>query len=460
MQLRIGVDLGGSKIELAALDAAGAEHHRRRVATPAGDYRGTVEAIASLVEAAERELGATGTVGIATPGARSLATGRIKNANSTCLNDMPLKEDLERRLGRAVRMANDANCFALSEATDGAGRGAEIVFGVILGTGVGGGIVAHGRIFTGANAIAGEWGHNALPLPAPADHPLPLCYCGRRGCVETYLSGPGLAADHARVAGDRLAAEEIAARAAAGDPACAASIARYEERLARALATVINVVDPDVIVLGGGLSAIGRLYERVPALWGAYVFSDDVRTRLVPPVHGDASGVRGAAWLWDGDSAPAAQLPVSLREVEAANIHRVAEIRVAPSQLYHVASVGTTLWQAGRRDDMWVRAIYAGETPVGLVALLDKGEGEIYLARLIVDAAWQNRGIGTRAVEHVIEHARSRPGCAGLRLSYAPSNPRIARFYERFGFRHNGVTDSDGEIEMTLIIEPTSRSQP
>ena len=460
MQLRIGVDLGGSKIELAALDAAGTERHRRRVPTPAGDYAATVEAIAALVEAAERELGATGTVGIATPGARSLATGLVKNANSTCLNGKPLKQDLERRLGRPVRMANDANCFALSEATDGAGRGAEVVFGVILGTGVGGGIVAQGRIFTGANAIAGEWGHNALPLPAPADHPLPLCYCGRRGCVETYLSGPGLAADHARVAGDRLSAEEIAARAAAGEPACAASIARYEERLARALGTVINVVDPDVIVLGGGLSSIGRLYERVPALWGAYVFSDAVRTRLVPPAHGDASGVRGAAWLWDDQDEGFAPPPVTLRAVEEGNIDLVAEIRVAPTQIYHVASVGKTLWQAGRRDDMWVRAIYAGEKPVGLVALVDKGRDEIYLARVIVDAVWQGRGLGTRAVELAIEHARARAGCRSMRLSYAPSNPRIARFYERFGFRHNGVTDADGEIEMTLIIGPSPGSPP
>jgi fructokinase len=300
--LRIGVDLGGTKIEIAAFDAAGATRLRRRIDTPAGDYPGTVEAIAALVESAERTLGVTATVGIATPGAVSLVTGRIRNANSTCLNGRALKEDLEARLARAVRLANDANCFALSEAIDGAARGAGIVFGVILGTGVGGGIVVDGRVLTGANAIAGEWGHNPLPLPLPAasDHPLPLCYCGRRGCIETYLSGPGLGSDHAKVAGERLTAEAIAARAESGDAACIASLERYEERLARALAGVINVLDPGVIVLGGGLSGISRLYENVPRLWRAHVFSDDVRTRLVPPRHGDSSGVRGAAWLWNG----------------------------------------------------------------------------------------------------------------------------------------------------------------
>jgi fructokinase len=296
---RIGVDLGGTKIEIAALDPAGAIRYRNRVATPAGDYDATLDAIARLVEGAERELNARGTLGIATPGARSLATGLIKNANSTCLNGRPLKEDLERRLDREIRIANDANCFALSEAVDGAGRDAEVVFGVILGTGVGGGVVVHQRILTGANAIAGEWGHNPLPLPAPHDHPLPLCYCGRRGCVETYLSGPGLAADLAHVTGDRIAANEITRRAAAGDAACQAALDRYEERLARALATVINVLDPDVIVLGGGLSNVARFYDEVPALWKPHVFSDEVRTRLLPPAHGDASGVRGAAWLWN-----------------------------------------------------------------------------------------------------------------------------------------------------------------
>ena len=299
MAARLGIDLGGTKIELAALDDAGAVRHRERVATPAGDYDATLEAVGRLVENADRTLGECGTVGVAMPGAISLATGRIKNANSTCLNGRALKEDLERRIGRAVRLANDANCFALSEAVDGAARGARVVFGVILGTGVGGGIVVDGRVLTGANAIAGEWGHNPLPLPGGADLPLPPCYCGRAGCIETYLSGPGLASDLARNAGLILDAEEIARRAQAGDAACAAALERYAERLGRALASVVNVLDPDVVVLGGGLSRIGGLYDEVPRHWGAAIFSDAVRTRLVPPMHGDASGVRGAAWLWN-----------------------------------------------------------------------------------------------------------------------------------------------------------------
>ena len=296
---RIGIDLGGTKIELVALDTSGRARIRRRVDTPASDYGAIVEAIGSLVDSAERELGHAASVGVATPGARSRATGLLRNSNTTCLNARPLKEDLEKRLGREVRIANDANCFALSEATDGAAAGAEVVFGVILGTGVGGGIAVHGRSLEGANAIAGEWGHNPLPLPAGEDLPLPPCYCGRSGCIETYLSGPGLSADHARAGGGKLAAEEIAARAQGGDADCEASIARYEARIARSLAGVINLLDPDVIVLGGGLSRIARLYDGVPARWGGHVFSDDVRRRLVPPLHGEASGVRGAAWLWE-----------------------------------------------------------------------------------------------------------------------------------------------------------------
>jgi fructokinase len=298
---RLGIDLGGTKIELAALDAAGAVRLRRRCATPAGDYDATLDALAGLVDAAERELGTQATVGIATPGAPSLVDARIRNANSACLNGRALQADLERRLARTVRIANDANCFALSEAVDGAARDADVVFGVILGTGVGGGLVVGRRVIVGANAIAGEWGHNPLPLPGPEDHPLPLCYCGRRGCIETFLSGPGLAADHTHATGERLEPQEIAARA--GDAACEATLQRYERRLARSLAGVINIVDPDVIVLGGGLSNLGRLYRRVPELWTAHVFSDTVRTRLVPAAHGDSSGVRGAAWLWDGPPA-------------------------------------------------------------------------------------------------------------------------------------------------------------
>jgi fructokinase len=295
---RFGIDLGGSKIELLALDAQGDERHRERVTTPAGDYAATLDAIERLVQGAERALGATGSVGVATPGAVSRASGRIKNANSTCLNGRALREDLEARLGRAVRIANDANCFALSEARDGAGQDAAVVFGAILGTGVGGGIVVRGAILEGANAIAGEWGHNALPSPAERDLPLPRCYCGRSGCIETYLSGPALTRDHARVTGEAVSARAIAERAAQGEPACGDSIARYAERLARSLALVINLLDPEVIVLGGGLSAIATLYRDVPRLWGEAVFSDEVRTRLLPPRHGDSSGVRGAAWLW------------------------------------------------------------------------------------------------------------------------------------------------------------------
>ncbi len=300
--MRIGVDLGGTKIEAAALDDEGRLLLRRRVPTPAGDYPATIAAIAGLVAALEAELGARGSVGVATPGALSPATGLIKNANSTCLNGQRLDKDLAAALDRPVRLANDANCFALSEAVDGAAAGAATVFGVILGTGVGGGVVVHGRGLTGPNAIAGEWGHNPLPWPASGETPGPRCYCGRAGCIETFLSGPGLAADHRRATGTDVAAEEIVAAAACGDAGAEATMTRYEDRLARGLASVINLLDPDIIVLGGGLSGIARLYERVPRLWRRYVFSDAVATRLVPPRHGDSSGVRGAAWLWPSEA--------------------------------------------------------------------------------------------------------------------------------------------------------------
>ncbi len=296
--MRIGIDLGGSKIAALALDAAGTPLLSRRVPTPAGDYEGTLAAVRLLVDGIEHELARRGTVGVGMPGAFSSATGLVKNANSTWLIGQPLDRDLARVLGRPVRLANDADCFALSEAVDGAGRGSEVVFGVILGTGVGGGIVVGQRLLKGANAIAGEWGHNPLPSPRDDERPGPACYCGRRGCVETFLSGPGLARDHAALTGERLAAEEIALRAAQGEPAAAATLARYAERLARALAVVINILDPEVIVLGGGLSRIASLYKEVPRHWSAHVFSEAVATRLVPPAHGDASGVRGAAWLW------------------------------------------------------------------------------------------------------------------------------------------------------------------
>jgi fructokinase len=296
--VRIGVDLGGTKIEALALDDAGRESQRRRIATPRDDYAGTVEAVARLVEAIEIESGQRGSVGVGMPGAISPATGLVKNANSTWLNGRRLHEDFEARLQRPVRLANDANCFALSEAVDGAAAGSPVVFGVILGTGVGGGLAVHGRVLTGANAVAGEWGHNPLPAPRDDERPGPDCYCGRAGCIETYLSGPGLAADHRRATGEARSGEQVVAAATAGDAGALASLERYADRLARGLATVINVADPDAIVLGGGLSRIARLYEDVPRLWSRHVFSDRVDTRLLPPAHGDSSGVRGAAWLW------------------------------------------------------------------------------------------------------------------------------------------------------------------
>jgi fructokinase len=299
--IRLGIDLGGTKIEGIALDAGGRDLLRRRIATPQGDYEGTVAAVAGLVASMEKELGRRGSVGVGTPGAVSPATGRIKNANSTCLVGHPFDRDLAVALDRPVRLANDANCFALSEAVDGAAAGAEIVFGVILGTGVGGGIAIRGQPLIGRNAIAGEWGHSPLPWPRDAERPGPLCYCGKRGCVETFLSGPGLTRDHVAAGGPEIRSEEIVARADAGDPDAAATLERYEDRLARGLAQVINLLDPDAIVLGGGLSNVSRLYQSLPRRLPAYVFSDRVDTALCAPRHGDSSGVRGAAWLWAED---------------------------------------------------------------------------------------------------------------------------------------------------------------
>lgn len=297
--MRIGIDLGGTKIEAVALAADGRAWERRRIAAPQGDYDRSIAAIVGLVGELERGTGQRGTVGVGIPGAISPATGLVKNANSTWLIGHPLGDDLSRALGRPVRLANDANCFALSEASDGAATGAPVVFGVILGTGTGGGVVIDGRIIEGRNLIAGEWGHNPLPAPSDDERPGPPCYCGRRGCIETFLSGPGLRRDHHAATGDDMAAVEIAARADAGDAGAIASLARYEDRLARALASVINILDPHVIVLGGGLSNLTRLYSTVPALWAPHVFSDRVETTLVRAMHGDASGVRGAAWLWE-----------------------------------------------------------------------------------------------------------------------------------------------------------------
>ncbi|MEO8078276.1 MAG: ROK family protein [Acidobacteriota bacterium] len=294
--MRIGIDLGGTKIEAIALSDDGAECFRRRINSPRGDYEATIEAVASLVEETERAVGAA-SVGVGIPGAVSPATGLIKNANSTWLNGHRLPGDLSRRLQRPVAVANDANCFALSEAVDGAGAGQPVVFGVIVGTGTGGAIVIDGRVVVGANAIGGEWGHNPMPWPEPGEWPGPRCYCGRTGCIETFLSGPGLADDYRAATGRSDGADRIAALAVEGDADAAAAVVRYESRMARALAAVINVLDPHVIVLGGGLSNIASLYERVPRLWKEFVFSDAVITTLLPARYGDSSGVRGAAWL-------------------------------------------------------------------------------------------------------------------------------------------------------------------
>jgi fructokinase len=296
--LRIGIDLGGTKIEAIALDAAGAVRLRRRVPTPAGDYDGILDAVAGLVAETERSLGEQGTVGVATPGALATRTGLIKNSNSTALNGKPLDRDLASRLGRPVRLENDANCFALSEAVDGAAADAHVVFGVILGTGVGGGLVIGKSVIGGRNRIAGEWGHNPLPWARDDESPGAPCYCGRTGCIEMFLSGAGLLREYRRHGGDAATAEEIAAAAASGDSAASAALDRYEDRLARSIASLVNVVDPDVIVLGGGLSNIARLYERVPPLVARYAFSDTIDTPIRRAQHGDSSGVRGAAWLW------------------------------------------------------------------------------------------------------------------------------------------------------------------
>jgi len=296
--LRLGIDLGGTKMEILALDGRGKVLLRRRRPTPADNYRAIVNEICDLVQEAEEELGETGTVGVGTPGAPSPVTGSLRNANTLVLNGQRLEADLQAALSRPIRVANDANCFALSEAVDGAGAGAEVVFGVILGTGVGGGVIVRGRPVVGRNAVAGEWGHNPLPWPEDDERPGPPCYCGKSGCVETFLSGPGLARDFAIWSGKSATAEEIVKRASEGDPDSESALARYEDRLSRALAVVVNMLDPDVIVLGGGVSNTSRIYANVPARLSTHVFSDTVTTPIVPPKHGDSSGVRGAAWLW------------------------------------------------------------------------------------------------------------------------------------------------------------------
>ena len=341
--MRIGIDLGGTKIECAVLGDRGREFFRRRVPTPRDDYEATLDAIAGLVAEAERDLqgrglcpsgpesgaGATLPVGIGTPGAISPATGLLKNANSIWLNGRPLAQDLEARLARPIRLANDANCFALSEAVDGAGAGSRVVFGVIIGTGTGGGIVVDGQVLCGPNAVAGEWGHNPLPWPSAEERPGPRCYCGQAGCIEMFLSGPALSRDHATLvsgtADDRiqpslaradpwsdariLPAAAIARLADEGDAVAALAMERYGERMARALASVINLLDPDVIILGGGMSNVDRLYNAVPRLWSQWVFSDRVDTPLRKARYGDASGVRGAARLWPDRADPPPACP-------------------------------------------------------------------------------------------------------------------------------------------------------
>ncbi|OFX14515.1 MAG: transcriptional regulator [Alphaproteobacteria bacterium RIFOXYD12_FULL_60_8] len=295
--MRLGVDLGGTKIEVIALSDEGRVLARERTPTPRGDYAATLKAVRDLVLGVESRLGATGTLGVGIPGTVSPASGLIKNANSTWIIGHPLDKDLEALLQRPVKLANDADCFALSEAVDGAGQGADVVFGVILGTGVGGGVVAHGRLLSGPNAIAGEWGHNPLPWPEDDERPGPACYCGKHGCIETFLSGPGLALDFTKVTGQETSTFDIAL---GQTPEARAALRRYEVRLAKALATVINVIDPGVIVLGGGMSNLEPLYTNVPPLLGQWVFSDRVDTRISKAHHGDSSGVRGAAWLWPG----------------------------------------------------------------------------------------------------------------------------------------------------------------
>jgi len=329
--MRIGIDLGGTKTEIICLDKHnGKELYRLRIPTARGDYAATVKALSDLVKQAEATLGMTGTVGIGMPGTVSSVTGLVKNSNSTWINGKPLDKDLEQALGRPVKVENDANCFAVSEATDGAAAGKRVVFGVIIGTGCGGGVCIDGKSVSGINGIGGEWGHNPLPYPrhfaaaptkelelfeqAPnvneaiqtyfsdspmtAEYPGPLCYCGKRGCQEGWISGTGFKNDYRRVTGEEMSTHDIIEAAKAGEPKAVAALERYSDRLARALSVVINILDPDAIVLGGGMSNVQSLYEDVPQLWKKYIFSDTVDTALLPPRHGDSSGVRGAAWLW------------------------------------------------------------------------------------------------------------------------------------------------------------------
>jgi len=296
--MRIGINLGGTKIEGILLDDSGQEQARYRLETPHADYQATLTAVCALVQRLDPSQSSPANVGVGIPGTISPATGLIKNANSTWLIGQPLESDLAERLQRPIRIANDADCFTVSEATDGAGAGARSVFGVILGTGVGGGFCWQGRLLDGPNAIVGEWGHNPLPWPDEQERAGPGCYCGLNGCIETYLSGPGMANDHHVATGKQLVPPDIVAQALGGNEQAEATLQRYEQRLARSLSTIVNILDPDVIVLGGGLSQVKRWYQTIPKLWNAWVFSDRVDTKLAPPKHGDSSGIRGAAWLW------------------------------------------------------------------------------------------------------------------------------------------------------------------
>ncbi len=297
-KVRICIDLGGTKIEFVALAYAGRELHRLRVATPRHDYDGTVRAIKEGVERIERELHRRATVGVAIPGTISRITHTVKNANSVWMIGKPFDRDLGDALHREVRCANDANCLAVSEATDGAGAGKHVVFAVVLGTGCGGGIAVDGRVLNGRNGVAGEWGHTALPWMRPEEFPGPVCYCGLRGCIETWISGTGLEDDYERATKTRLKGKEIIARCEAGEAAAVASLERYEDRLTRSLSQIVNILDPDVIVLGGGVSQVPRLYRNVPQRLKEYVFGREADTPILVAKHGDASGVRGAAWLW------------------------------------------------------------------------------------------------------------------------------------------------------------------
>ncbi len=300
-RIRIGIDLGGTKIEVLAIDRDGRELARHRVATPRHDYDGSIRLMAELVARLEQETGRTGTVGVAIPGSISAITGLVKNANSTWLNGKPLDRDLSAALGREARCVNDANCLAVSEATDGAAAGANIVFAAILGTGCGSGIATRGRVHSGPNGVAGEWGHNPLPWPTPDEVPGPSCYCGKHGCLETWISGSGLEDDYARTTGTKLRGREILARAEGGDPVAEGAVRRYESRLTRGLAHVINILDPDVIVLGGGMSRIERLYPYIRSNLPDFVLGKECATPVRPALHGDSSGIRGAAWLWPAE---------------------------------------------------------------------------------------------------------------------------------------------------------------